>query len=65
MVKHEYPLNAMAHAIFDKYNINDFQGDLLKNQNEPNPVFLQELTDLLGLFTWNWSDYLIKFKVID
>jgi hypothetical protein len=56
---------AMAKSIFVKYNLNDFQGDLLKNQNEPNPVFLQELTDLLGLFTWNWSDYLIKFKVID
>ena len=56
---------AMAKSIFVKYNLNDFQGDLLKNQNEPNPVFLQELTDLLGLFTWNRSDYLIKFKVID
>lgn len=56
---------AMAKSIFVKYNLNDFQGDLLKNQNEPNPVFLQELTDLLGLFTWNWSDYLLKFKVIN
>jgi hypothetical protein len=55
----------MAKSIFVKYNLNDFQGELLKNQNEPNPVFLQELTDLLGLFTWNWSDYLVKFKVID
>ena len=30
---------AMARSIFIKYNLNDYQGKLLKNQNEPNPVF--------------------------
>ncbi len=54
---------AMAKSIFVKYNLNEFQGDLLKNQNEPNPVFLQELTDLMSNFIWNWSDYLAKYKV--
>ena len=29
----------MARSIFIKYNLNDYQGKLLKNQNEPNPVF--------------------------
>ncbi len=56
---------AMAKSIFIKYNLNDFQGKLLKNQNEPNPVFLQELTNLLSHFVWNWEDYLKKFKVVD
>ena len=51
--------------IFVKYNLNEYQGDLLKNQNEPNPVFLQELTDLMSNFIWNWSDYLSKYKVIE
>ncbi len=56
---------AMAKSIFIKYNLNEYQGDLLKNQNEPNPVFLQELTDLMSNFIWNWSDYLSKYKIIE
>ena len=63
MLKHEYPLNAMAHAIFDKYNINDFQGDLFKKKNKPNPVFFNELKNLLSHFNWNWEDYLEKNKL--
>jgi hypothetical protein len=63
MVKYEYPLNAMAHAIFDKYNINDFQGDLFKKKNKPNPVFFNELKNLLSHFNWNWEDYLEKNKL--
>ena len=54
---------AMAKSIFIKYNLNEFQGDLLKNKNEANPVFLQELTDLMSNFIWNWTDYLNKYKV--
>ena len=46
-------------------NLNQYQGELLKNQNEPNPVFLQELTDLMSNFIWNWPDYLSKYKVIE
>ena len=37
----------MARSIFIKYNLNDYQGKLLKNQNEPNPVFLQELAQFI------------------
>lgn len=61
--KHEFPINAMAHAIFEKYNINDFQGDLFKKKNKPNPVFLNELKNLLGHFIWNWEEYLEKNKI--
>ena len=63
LVKYEIPINAMAHAIFEKYNINDFQGDLFKKKNKPNPVFLNELKNLLNHFIWNWSEYLQKNKL--
>ena len=56
---------SMAKSIFIKYNLNQYQGKLLKNQNEANPVFLQELTDLLSHFIWNWDDYLLKYKIVD
>lgn len=55
---------AMARSIFIKYNLNDYQGRLLKNQNEPNPVFLQELANLLSHFVWSWDDFLSKYKVV-
>lgn len=54
----------MATSIFINYKLNDFQGDLLKNQNEPNPVFLQELTDLMGHFIWNWPNYMQKYRLV-
>ena len=63
LAEHEYPINAMAHAIFEKYNINDFQGDLFKKKNVPNPIFFNELKNLLKHFLWNWEDYLKKNKL--
>ena len=63
LVKHETSINAMAIAIFEKYNINDFQGDLFKKKNKPNPVFLNELKNLLSHFIWNWQEYLEKNKL--
>lgn len=54
----------MAKSIFLKYNLNEFQGELLKNQNEPNPVFLQELTDLMSHFLWNWPSYMEKYRLV-
>ena len=63
LIKYEFHLNAMAHAIFEKYNINDFQGDLFKKKNKPNPVFLNELKNLLSHFIWNWEEYLEKNKL--
>ena len=35
--------DAMAFAIFDKYNINEFQGELFKRKNKPNPIFISEM----------------------
>ena len=63
LVKFEFPISAMAHAIFEKYNINDFQGNLFKKKNKPNPVFLNELKNLLNHFIWNWEEYLEKNKL--
>lgn len=56
-------IEAMATAVFDKYNINDFQVNLFKRKNEPNPVFFQELKNLMSHFIWNWEDFLSKQKI--
>ena len=63
LIKHEFQISAMAHAIFEKYKINDFQGDLFRKKNKPNPIFLNELKNLLNHFIWNWEEYLEKNKL--
>ena len=56
-------LHAMAYGIFEKYEINNFQGDLFKRKNKPNPIFYNELKNLLKHFIWNWEDYLKNNKL--
>ena len=57
-------INAMAYAIFEKYDINQYQGDLFKRKNKPNPIFYNELKNLLKHFIWNWQEYLDKNKIV-
>ena len=57
------PIETMAVAVFDKYNINDCQSELLKRKNEPNPVLFNELKKYLSHFLWNWEEFLEKCKV--
>ena len=64
MSKHENLYKSMSYAIFEKYFLNDFQGSLFRKKNKPNPVFINELKNLLQHFIWNWSEYLQKNKVI-
>ena len=56
-------IDAMAFAIFDKYNINEFQGELFKGKNKPNPIFISEMKNLIQHFIWNWDEYLQKNKI--
>lgn len=58
------PIETMSLAIFDKYNINDYQSELLKRKNEPNPVLFNELRKYLSHFVWNWEEFLEKCKVV-
>lgn len=63
LVKQIDPIETMAVAVFDKYNINDCQSELLKRKNEPNPVLFNELKKYLSHFLWNWEEFLEKCKV--
>ena len=58
------PIETMSLAVFDKYKINDYQSELLKRKNEPNPVLFNELRKYLSHFVWNWEEFLEKCKVI-
>ena len=57
-------ISSMAYGIFEKYDINQHQGDLFRKKNKPNPIFFNELKNLLNHFIWNWDDYLAKNKIV-
>ena len=63
MSVNETSIQGMAYGIFEKYNINEYQGDLFKRKNKPNPIFYNELKNLLKHFIWNWEEYLEKNKL--
>ena len=63
IIRHEDLSKSMAFGLFEKYNINKFQGDLFKRKNEPNPILLHELRNLLAHFIWNWEDYLKEYRI--
>ena len=63
LLQNEYVISAMAYGIFEQYNINEYQGDLFKRKNKPNPIFYNELKNLVKHFMWNWEDYLEKNKL--
>ena len=58
LLQNEYAISAMAYGIFEQYNINEYQGDLFKRKNKPNPIFYNELKNLVKHFMWNCEDYL-------
>ena len=53
----------MVYALFEKYDINNFQGELFRKKKKPNPIFISELKNVLRHFIWNWDDYLEKNKL--
>ncbi len=63
LLKQVDPIETMAVAVLDKYNINDCQSELLKRKNEPNPVLFNELRKYLSHFIWNWDEFLEKCKI--
>ena len=44
--------------------IDTLQVDLFKRKNKPNPIFYNELKNLLKHFIWNWEEYLEKNRLI-
>ena len=63
LIRQVDPIETMAVAVFDKYNINDCQSELLKRKNEPNPILFNELRKYLSHFIWNWDEFLEKCKI--
>ena len=57
-------LHSIAMAIFQKYELNDYQTERFQKLNTPNPNIMRELTEIVALFLWNWKAYLETYKVV-
>jgi len=57
-------VHSMAMAIFQKYELNDYQTEHFQKLNAPNPKVMKELTEIVALFLWNWKSYLETYKVV-
>jgi len=57
-------LYAMSKAVFEVYQLNEFQKDYFKNLNTPDPTFLKRMDELMPHFIWNWDDLLKEYKII-
>jgi len=53
----------MAVCIFEKCSLNKFQDKLFKQKNDPNPIFIKELSNYLKLFLFNWEDVISNYKI--
>ncbi|MCG9912385.1 MAG: hypothetical protein MH137_13915 [Flavobacteriales bacterium] len=50
-------------ALFNKFELNNYQDEHYQRLNAPNPVFLKDLNEMMELFVWNWEDFFTKYKI--
>ena len=53
----------MSKAVFHKYNLNEFQDEYFKRLQNPNPLFLKRMDEVMKFYIWNWDAFLKKYKI--
>lgn len=56
-------LYAMSKAVFHKYNLNQYQNEFFRSQNNPNPMLMKRLDEVMKMFVWDWDFYLKSFHI--
>lgn len=54
--------NSMALAIFEKYELNQYQDEFFRRQNGCNPMFKKRLGDIMSNYIWDWDEMRKKYK---
>lgn len=54
---------AMSKAVFQKYDLNDFQDEYFKRLQSPNPLFLKRMDQVMVNFLWDWDSFFKKYKI--
>lgn len=53
----------MSKAVFQKYDLNDFQDEYFKRLQSPNPLFLKRMDQIMINFLWDWDSFFKKYKI--
>jgi len=61
--KNKNIVKTISLALFNKFELNNYQDEHYQRLNAPNPVFLKELNEMMELFVWNWEDFLQKYRI--
>lgn len=54
---------AMSKAVFQKYNLNDYQDEYFRRLQSPNPLFLKRMDQVMINFLWDWDSFFKKYKI--
>ena len=54
---------AMSKAVFQKYDLNDFQDEYFKRLQSPNPLFLKRMDQIMVNFLWDWDSFFKKYNI--
>ena len=54
---------AMSKAVFQKYELNDFQDEYFRRLQSPNPLFLKRMDQVMINFLWDWDSFFKKYKI--
>jgi len=57
-------LYAMSRGVFAKYQLNQYQTDYFRQLNNPNPLILKRMNEIMANFIWDWDAFLEKYKVL-
>lgn len=56
-------LYGMSKAIFDKYQLYNFQDEYFRRMQSPNPLFLKRMDEIVENFIWDWDAFFKKYKL--
>ena len=56
-------LYGMSKAIFDKYQLYNYQDEYFRRMQSPNPLFLKRLDEIVENFIWDWDAFFKKYKL--
>lgn len=55
---------AMSKAIFDQFDLYNFQSDYFSKMRVANPITLKRLNELMDFFIWDWESMNKRYKVV-
>ena len=56
-------LYGMSKSVFHKFNLNQHQETYFRTMDNPNPLFLKRMDEIMMNFLWDWDEFFKKHKL--